>query len=768
MLILDVGKIKYNKKFYKAIIYTTLVMDILSFGIFPKSQSKYKEDKLEKYSYSAKLYADKKIEEVTTDVDIVVNNIKLVEDDYRYISDSQNAFFEYQIINANHQLDFDRINENISFHYTTNKDAIKGDCSVVEYQESMDEKGIVWCPFSDTSSENANYFESTGINVSMTAEDSYVKTSTDKIETFNLHITGSKEYSSTSYRNTIKKLKDEKVLVLYNQNNCTAFHTWLEEYYAYYIENASEYYTVTDEIKTKDLDTIKKYIAKYVDSTSCNLNNLNIPGIHFETITDSNSSLKRFVYTIEDNFLGYAKTFTQDASAKNMYFTTSDGQSFQEETDNAKWQSILKEYLNVIYSKENPLEIAQYIEENTNGILSILQNVDETNAISGITHTYQDGKVVIEPSLLDLIYNTNHRENGKVRITILGKDTESKSKMYDAFKKYLDVVYKGVYDDITIKSLWYNNDSNLNLAQRTEIRNIIMNPVNDIYVEDLYDYKDEYFSIYYKFNVHLYSDGTYNWFEILPLGGKLELDAKETYYRLNWNLSSTQNKQEEYLRRIERLNKYYGINKQASINESITYRRDSSGNIIGYVQIEHLNGDINDIRYKVYTGNDFDQNVIKETTTISASETETESLPKEELDFLEKDTMATEKVDDMLSVDKNENTDSVESVSAPSNLQTEDYKEKKEDTDLVKDHDTIEDTLDTIETNESSLDDSDKTKDITTLSSDNDTQDLDSNTATNLGADVQDIGSDTTPSPSTDNSVETDSISEIEISINTP
>ncbi len=738
MLILDVGKIKYNKKFYKAIIYTTLVLNILSYGIFPKSQSKYKEEVDNEVVYTAKLYTEEK-RIITTDKDIEITDIKLVEDDYRYVPDAQNAFFEYSIPDAEGKLDFANINSNIKFTVTNTNGIVNGSCSVVK-QVQRDSKGIVWCTGSSLAS---------GVTLTINAKDTYVDSSPSKIETVNVTIKGTATYTRRAYDEIVEAVSP-KILALNSPGDCTNFDKMLEEYDAYYAENALYWYNKdTGENSTasfSEIDAIKKYVAMYgVDSSSCNLANLDIPGISsVKVVTDVTNTLKRYVYTIEDNFVGYAKTYTQDAGSKEMYFTTSDGYSFVDETDSSKWQNIFIEYLKKFYSTENPEDIAEYVD-----ILSVLQNpVIESEIPNGVLHTFKDGKVVIEPSLLDYIYNSKHKEEGKLRVTVLNNGSldrdeikEQKNKMYLTFIDNLDVVYGDSYDANTLISLW-TTGTNANSEQSNLISDYITRyslPENGMYIDGLLDYREGYFSSLYNFSVYIYSDGTYNWFEILPLG---RIYDGYVLHALNLNMSEDQNKQEEYLRRIERLNKYYGIDKPASTEESITYMRDADGNITGYVRIQHLNGNINNVRYIAYEGGD--PSTYPEETTTSNSNTE----------------ITTDKIDDEIdttngvgsgdSVDIMDDTELKDSASADSNLSGED-KEGKQDN-LVDNNEVFEDVDDKMDNDDVSpeipLDDSDATSINPTVSN---------------SSSVQDAGTSSVPSPSTNNSIE--SINEIQIEV---
>ncbi len=648
---LSVEKIKYNKKVYKVIIYTILVLNIISFGVFPKSQSKFKDEKLNAYVYSASLYALKnwEVEEKTDTVEIT--SIKLIEDDSQYISDMKNAFFEYSIQSEEYTLHYEEINKTIQFKWETvnpinNQIYGEGTCNVIHYQKSKDNKGIVLCK---TLQDDKDYFGKYGIKLTITAQDSDEKLDYNEYKKIitNLTIEGEKSYGAGEYQSIVNNSKDYTKLIIFNPYDCNTFNQWLIDYdLEYYAPRAFESYKndLKENVGTASIfdfrTEIEKYISKHVDSSSCNLMNLNIPGISYEEIAyeveGSSSTILRYVYTIEDNFIGYARTYTQeDTTVKKMYFTTKDGRSFTKENDN-KWQDIFEEYLDYFvtlgyYSAADASEIVDYLNnKNADGILHILKQTGVSD-IKGIEHLFQTGEVILNTSIIDdYIYNLNHKEEGKLRVSILGTNIQSKTNMYQIFKENLDTLYGEKYASETLESLWSLAKDNVNLAKGDEIYDAIISSSldeNGVYIDNITGLGTDTGK---TFTAHIYSDGTYNWFEILPAGTRM--DENTTTYTLKpSNFAASLTQSDYILSQIQMLDAYYNIDERTEINNDITYLFDENEELVGYIQVE-LDYDsesvVKKVNYTAYIG-EFDTEVIKsQTDTEKSSNATNQELQK--------------------------------------------------------------------------------------------------------------------------------------------
>lgn len=617
MLILDVGKIKYNKKFYKAIIYTTLVMDIISFGIFPKSQSKYKDELQEAVRYSTSLYAERKLEPVQgEDVNIKEADIRLIdinspEYGYKYTSNNKNAFFEYSIPSDQFELDYEKMNENIAFTWET-VNAVNGslhgdgNCSVIQYQKSKDTKGIVLCK---TTQDDNDYFGKYGIKLKINA--SYEDVKNDYIEykeiTTNVSVDVEGSYGAGQYQTFIESQKEPTRIVLdspNNKNGCDAFNEWLRYY-------SEDYYPLFDNYYRNN---VVPYLAQYnISGSSCSLVNLDIPGIKYEPleieVESSNATLLRYAYTIKDNFLGYARTYTDGINSKAMFFTTKDGRSFSSISpdESSIWETIFREYLEKLYPND-VTDFANYIAQN-NGILHLLQRTEYVSEVAnwsdvfGIDFYPNDGnKVVISlpDNIRDEIFNETHKSEGRLRVTILNvSDTSSVNEayMWTTVDRNLKKVFGGLYSEETLDSLLTLGTVNEEQALK----------ISDYMVSSDLTSTGESVDIVglgtdagQTFTVHVYSDGTYNWFTILPAG--TTIDENTMTYTLKPNSSSvyTLNRFEGILDKIKILDKYYNISEHTSVNEGITYMYNGN-ELKGYVQISFEYDNNHDVKSVIYT-----------------------------------------------------------------------------------------------------------------------------------------------------------------------
>lgn len=611
MLILGLGKVKYNKKFYKAIIYTTLVMNIISFSYFPRSQSKYKDDNISKYNYSVSLYSDKVLyeREELISINMEESDITLYKDD-TYIPDSHNAYFEYQITHPTINLDYNKIKDNISFTTSDSKD----ECAILKHQSSSTNKGIVWC-------KSSNNFETRGVvlNVSVQSyKEDPVLTDTEKI-IYNVDVTGTREFSSTEYKEFIPK-KNPLKLILDSKDDCQSFKTWLEEYDTYYQTRASNAYKSATNIEVSpssftSILPIKRYLSTLnidLDSNTCSLEGLDNKILGMDIIENtSDTGIKSYTYTIQDNFVGYAKTYDPNNTEKKMYFSTNNEEGFIKETDNTTWDNIFNTYLNSFYSINDARDIYNYIKEK-GGILPILKTTNGSN-ITGLINNFKLGSIELKPTFLDNVYNSIHKNEGRLRVTILGNTEANKSNMYTIFKENLPIVFGDVIDEYTLISLTSEKTNSLNLSKRDDIENAIISfNSNDVYIERLinYDYQQNSNGEYTRgFNVHIYSSTdsngiSYNWFEILPLGRYLS--NNRILHQFDWiPLYDETNKLEEYLTRINQLDRYYGVKNRVPISENDEiYEKeilDSSGNKIGTTIIQWItNNGYKTIQYIYY------------------------------------------------------------------------------------------------------------------------------------------------------------------------
>lgn len=712
MLILDVGKIKYNKKFYKSIIYTTLVLNIISFGIFPKSQSKFKEESKEPVVvYSTALYTKRDwVEEKKTDT--IEAQMNLIEDEDKYTSTMKSAYFEYSITSSDYTLHYEDIKDTMEISWETTNPVngqlhSGGTCNVIKYQKSDDDKGILLCRALQDDNE---YFGKYGITLKISATDTDVKLDYNaykKVIT-DLTIEGEEIVKAGDYQTFVKDNQKSNPTKLIldsptSTNGCDMFNEWLRYYSVdYYPSLANATHQELTGIIKSDLEftyhsSVVPYIEKYgyTNSSSCNLTQLDIPGLNYEVVEipveNPDTILQRHIYTIEDNFLGYARTDTKGISAnpKEMYFSTKDGESFLQETDSEKWQKMFNEYAGKLYSTSDATELINYIT-NKGGILQLLQQTTLNEAVGnysnilGFEYYLSSNKIIIDLSIIDDIYNENHKGENKLRVTKrnTGDTADDKVKMWNSFKRNILVMYGGVYDVETIESL-YKTANNPNRTQMLAIYQAIINADDtDIYVDGIQGLGTDTGK---TFTAHIYGDGTYKWFEILPAGTRI--DENTTSYTLRPNSTSVYslNRTDSILKQIQMLDAYYKVDKHTEINEDVVYLYNANKELIGYVQIE-INYDSNyvvkEVIYTAYIG-EFDTEVIKppidsDIINDSSSDIVNDTDTIIENPSVDLESPKTEEVED--------------SVSADLDLSGEDEKGNEQTDEVQEDNSTIEET----------------------------------------------------------------------------
>lgn len=722
MFILDVGKVKYNKKFYKAIIYTTMIMDIISFGGFPRSQSKYKDDNISKYSYSANLYAEKVITNIEHDIDIRIpeSNIALLLNNSDYISDKENAFFTYQLVGKDidgvtHPLNFTNINKNIEFNYTTTDKNISGSCDIVEEQTSINNKGIIWCSYEGSNTHSDKFFTNTGITVSVNANDTYSTLSETQKDTYNLTITGNREFTGLEYKEYLDEEKNPLKLTISDINDCTSFNQWLIAYNDYYMTNAQTSYkndtgSEISKYSFNGYNEIKKYVKDYASDTTCNLSNINLKGLDTEVIT-SPSGKKQYTFTIKDNFIGYAKTYTNNNG--NMYFTTSDGREFSSETSATKWNNIFEEYIEYLYPKRNMAnEIKNYLISKLGkyDILEILQKTTAYTDVVGLNYSYNNDKIIItKESLFDNAYNLANRSSGKVRIT-----HDNAYNMQESFINGVSIVYSGILPDHNIKSL-YNNTWPHTGNQAEQILSYIKDyttiPNEGDYVKNI-NYNPGGGDSQYSFDAYITKDDKYTWLEVLPF--EYHSSDKMSVYPFSMvPVYNENNKMEEYYNRIKQLDKRHNVKTVISgFTEDtykntyvLTYIRDEN-DVIGYTvyywrdssDSKKVCTSMSDcsIYYYAYYG-DFDQTAYKETvippsikledkTTVSINDSLTNNkLLPENNNLLNQENIVKKDDNSLLTSDS-----ALYPKLDNSNTDKDTDKTSKEETEVMKDDTTID------------------------------------------------------------------------------
>ena len=594
---------------------------------------------------------------------ITVSDIRFIDGsmsgDADYVPISTNVYFEYNII-SEHILDY----KNIEFTWNSVDNSEVGKCLMLKIPTDTD-KGLVSCT-------TANDFGKLGIKLNIRGNNNVTKLDYvyyKKIPT-NLAIREDATVSlisATKVQEAINKISLDKTQYITSSPKCETLIDWLYIYDTeYYAPKAKESYDANVGNTTSkerdfgifDRNKIKNYVYKYTggNDTSCSIINKNIPGITYREIeiVGDNYSKSRFVYKVEDNFIGYVKTFDAGNTIKKvMYFTTKDGRSFTTENDR-KWQNIFKEYLTELYPTEKQ-QIIDYIDIKypSNGIINILK-VLGNNSFDGIIHQFKPGSIKITDILFDYIYNSQVENVGKeVRVTFSNSildDVALRSELYKMYINNLDIVYsdRSKYSVETLASLKKIDLNATDIAK--EIYNILttnkeLNITNkySAVIQGLGSDAGK------TFNVSIYSDDKYNYFEILPV-------SRETanYRLVNTNVDSL-------LNQVQLLDEQYGIVPRETLDNEITYITDERSRSImpiGYVELKVVydtDNKIKEVIYDAYLG-EFDTDKIKPTNVVIPEEIPVEDKGKEELNTSEvKEEDATLTTDEIVLESNNSN-----------------------------------------------------------------------------------------------------------------
>ena len=605
MLILDVGKIKYNKKFYKTVIYTTLILNIFSYGIFPKSQSKYREE-LE-YKYAVNLYREKQ----TAPSEIV--NLKpnisawLIEDDYRYQSYGDVAYFYYKIDATEHGFVVGGVNtglpstisvENsgqLTVSAVTNSQyvaAVTGEitCKVLDIQRTAadDDKGIIGCKFANP--ENTKKFVETGIKLNVEAKNGVyykdnVRYNVDKTAITSTAIIGHVDYFNSVERirkSNNKVLVREKVLDLMNKaDDCNEFKTFVYQYGMYYKGEANKNYNVpSDKLNYNEItNQLYSYVGYDERSNVCNKDISRLgKGIVYEEINVDASFPVRYAYKVEDNFVGYALTKYRfngsDTQRHQMYFSNKDGKMFTGSEEKSYYDDVLDYYLNNYYSTDDAAAVRAYVAKVTGngGILDILKTTVE-NPYPGIYHDILRNGIRISE---DYVYNLSSS-----RIRVKFKSPDMVSDLVSGLKRHMSLN--------TVNSMLAPEDPN-NPAPENREKGLALDaqffgrgtirPAGYTQTFELKQVGDDGSVTGKNYTLTITSDGTYYWVDI-----NLQPNASTIEYELYSSDSG-----ESVLEKIQSLDKkYFGEIKHTVISKNPVDIIDSETDTkVGSVEIEFI------------------------------------------------------------------------------------------------------------------------------------------------------------------------------------
>ena len=320
----------------------------------------------------------------------------------------------------------------------------------------------------------------------------------------------------------VEILKLPAEVIIENENpveivNYDYFKEWLENY-----AKQTNYY-----------DLITEYVSKgYPNKESILKTNPEYPGIIIKRHETEDNEIF-YEYQIDENLIGYARTYQvkDNFSNKNklnyMYFSS-------EKKD--KLEEALKFYLkNYAYSppedKEKYESVVNYIE-NEGGISSIILS---DNKINGLTYNKNLSQITLMESILDHIYNKEHKEDKKIRISF-----DTILNMRDVFRNNIDIVFggtNGIVSQEAIKALNSNSGISSSISSAV-IKNNTNLPTaakafNDYFT--IYDSTNEYYLL-----INVYSDGqNYNYVTINKIDYDYDKENNQSMLEFTNNSDNT-------------------------------------------------------------------------------------------------------------------------------------------------------------------------------------------------------------------------------------
>ncbi len=354
-----------NKKTVKIVINTFLVLGVLEFTIYPETNSKYLDSpEHAAFSYQANLYSLYK--GLISNKNVVTNKneqISLGTSTYKVMSLNLSFTRNANIINDSSitkdtfslelpksctfdqlKLDSQKItnvlidkkgeNQKISFSLdnTKNKDKV----------EQVFTANIK-CPVDVLSKDNVYH-------LSFPIEEYVNDELNEKFTNWDVSFEVSKDYYHHLY--PIPQIEvdlSKRQLIIPNDfegNKELEFQSFIKEYVSYYAENTGE-----DVLNFSESITSYAY-NEYADFITNNGGTLKKKDIHGMTALCDD---KECVYTITDNFIGYAKTeMTKNNASNVVYFSDIDSLG---SVDSTKLNEILKYYLYTYVYKDEKLTI---------------------------------------------------------------------------------------------------------------------------------------------------------------------------------------------------------------------------------------------------------------------------------------------------------------------------------------------------------------------------------------------------------------------------
>lgn len=405
-----------NKSIYNIIFYTILVFCISIFSYFPESYSKYIKDEIEDKS-PVRYHVDLESLRVN-DLTLAFNGSSTYEKvDYIFEFNKSNLWKDgdtHQEITIKVEQDVCKITNVKS---TINAE-INNNIATINYNNSLDDKITVIynCNVSDiTVNENGKEYIYSNVYIydKYNSENTYLYTKGNGMK-----VLLSKYYESFPIPNEDIIIEGTRITIPDSASKTEAkngFDSWIKEYYKNF----------TDEYKSA--------VHSYVNSVYTSENDMFNSNKVLKGISYTYDSIEgNHIYQIDDNFLGYARTYFARTLSDDLTRIMFSNSSLNDDQYNEIFRYYFETYGN--YTDEELEKIMDYIT-NFGSVKHVMTKDEngEYNVIGGLTYNPEKDEIRISLPFMDYV---NIFYNKKIEIAF--SNTMS---MYIVLRNSLKTVY---------------------------------------------------------------------------------------------------------------------------------------------------------------------------------------------------------------------------------------------------------------------------------------------------------------------------------------
>jgi len=548
----------------KIIFYTVLVFCISAFSYFPKSYSKYIKDE-----EPAKFYVgiDK----------LYIGDVQTLN--LRSTSTYKVANYEFQFDRSQVMKDYDTSQQilvkveqekcQITKIYSNGNNSINGNEATITYTTSGTDRVIVEysCNVSDiTVTENELDLIYTNVKV-------YEKFMPEDVEYLYAKADGIKTLLSSYY----EKYPIPKATISDDGKTLTIPEVIDDKY--------TEFTTWINVINSNYSNIIKTYIETTYNSQEDILNTTkSLKGLTYTYDSTNNNH----VYQIDDNFVGYARTYYYVVKPDDFVKIYYSNPNLTDDEANGILRYYLETYaINYGYTTEDINNIIQYVSKHgrhngsLNGSLNYIMkpNDDSTyNKIAGFTYLPEGGDIVFSSSLMSFVKASSEQ---KITIAFGGKVA-----MFNTYSDSLAVAFDFLSEEmITILT---TDTSVFPQIYKSIIKN------NETVTEKTV-YSD-YFTVKDSNNnyvlVNVYSDKVNTYVEVIELGVANTITVTNVDNQLN--VSITLDNQDKVLSKsnvintVAGLDSYLGTNYKDEIVDGLFTESKTIGNITSVIEENNI------------------------------------------------------------------------------------------------------------------------------------------------------------------------------------